>query len=340
VKALEISRPNWIDLVERPVPRIGPEEALIRVAAAGLCHTDLYALRGQNPAVRYPIVPGHEFSGVVEACGPAVRAARPGDPVTVMTILACGHCRHCRQGRTTVCQNYAELGSQRDGGFGEYVAAPARSLVPIDDLGLPQAAMAEPAANAYSAVRHACIEPGDRVAVIGPGPVGLLALQVARLAQPRDLILLGTRDARLDVGARLGATHLLNVQREDPVGAVHELTDGQGVDVVLRCAGTASATELALQIAATSARVALEGVTAGRETVALAPDALVFRRLTLIGVRGWSEHEFATAVELMKLGAVDAKPLLTHRFGLEEHRAAYRVLDEAKDEVIKAQFIR
>ena len=322
------------------MPEIGPEDVLLKVGAAGLCHTDLYTLRGQNPTVAYPIVPGHEFSGVVERCGPLVRHVRPGDRVAVMTILACGACRQCRQGRTTHCLNYSELGSQRNGGFSEYAAVPARSLVPVSDrLSLEEAALAEPAANAYSVVSHAGIEPGDRVVIIGPGPIGLLALQFAKLRQPGALILVGTRDERLAAGRRLGATHTIHIRRADPVETIRTLTNGLGADVVLQCAGTVSGTELAFKIVGNSGRIAIEGVTDGTQEVGIAPNQLIFQGLRIVGVRGWSVHEFATAVDLMNLGLLDLESLLTHRLSLDAYESAYTLIDARKDEVIKAQFV-
>ena len=340
MKALWLKAPNEISLSDIPEPEILPDEVLLKVRAAAICHTDIYTLRGQNPTVIYPIVPGHEFSGVVEKCGSSVKFLKPDDRVSVQTILWCGQCRNCYQGLTSLCKNYCELGSQRNGGFEEKLAVPARYLIRIPDhMKFEEAALAEPAANALSAVLHTDIQLGDNVAVIGPGPIGLLALQFAKLKLPGKLILIGTREERLNVGRKLGATDTINIRRQDPLIAIGDILDGTGVDVVLQCAGTLKATELALQIAGENCRIAIEGTTATLEKMEVAPNYLIEKALTIVGVCGWSADEFAKALEIMELGLIDVKSLITHRFSLEEYKLAFEFADRHKSEVIKAEFI-
>lgn len=340
MKALWLKAPNEMSLSDIPEPEISTDEVLVKVCAAAICHTDIYTLRGQNPVVTYPIVPGHEFSGVVEKCGSSVKLLKPGDRVSVQTILGCGQCRNCHQGRTTLCKNYSEFGTTRNGGFEEKLAVPARYLIRIaDHMTFEEAALAEPAANAFSAVSHARIEPGDNVAVIGPGPVGLLALQFAMLKNPKKLILIGTRETRLALGRKLGATDTINIRQEEPLMAVRDILNGAEVDVVLQCAGTLDATKLALKIAGENGRIAVEGTTATLEKMEIAPNYLVQKALTVFGVRGWSVHEFAKALEIMEMGLIDLKRLITHRFSLEEYKVAFESVNSHKDEVIKAEFV-
>src|SRR4051812_7697440 len=207
MKALSVIAPHQLQVIDCPIPEIGEDEALVRTAAATICHTDHYILSGQHPFAKYPVTPGHEFSGVVEAVGSKVRHLKPGTRVAVQTLLPCGHCRFCWRGQINLCENMLELGSLRPGGYEEYVAAPAYAMHPIaDHFSLEEAAMTEPSANAHAVVRMADIQTNDTVVVVGPGPIGLLVMQYAMLKNPGRLILVGlpNDEPRLKIGKQLG----------------------------------------------------------------------------------------------------------------------------------------
>lgn len=340
MKALLLSEPNHMELVERPVPSIGPDEALIKVAAAAICHTDVSSIAGRNANVRMPLVLGHEFSGTVTECGPAVHYIKPGDRVAVPGILACFQCRNCWRGLTTLCLHYDELGARRDGGFQEYVAVPARVLIPIaDGFSLESAALAEPAANAFSVVERAKIQPGEDVVIVGPGAIGLLVLQFARLRHPRSLILVGTRDERLAVGAKLGATHTVNVRRRDPVQAVREITGGKMADVVVQAAGALDAMHLAVSLRGEGCRVCIEGTLGSLDTLNVLADDFVVSALRIIGVRGWNQWDFVRALEAMQAGLIDPGAVITHRFPLTEWQAAFETSNVRKNESLRVLLV-
>lgn len=340
MKALYTTAPGQYGLVERPVPKPGAGEVLVKVAAAGLCHTDVIIREGTASHVVYPVVPGHEFSGTVAACGPGVHGVHPGDRVTVHTIVPCGQCRYCRLGLIVLCERYDECGSKRDGGFAEYAAVPARCVYRISNhLTLEEAALVEPAANAHSVVRQACISPGDRVVVIGPGPIGLLTLQFAKLQYPSMLILVGTRDERLALGCQLGATHTVNVTREGAIDHLHELLGGRGADVVLECAGTKSAIELALKLGGMYARIAIEGVMGVDERVEINPHTLLVKGMHLMGILGWLTTDYVRALEFIEARLIDVRPLITHRFRLDQWENAFEMITRRKSEAIKVEFV-
>lgn len=340
MKALWLVGPGKMDLVDRPMPEIRPDEVLVRVAAAAICHTDFQSIAGRNSNVHMPIILGHEFSGTVEVCGETVRFIEPGDRVAVPGILACFQCRNCWRGLTTLCLNYSELGARVDGGFAEYVAVPGRVLVSLpDDLSLEAAALAEPAANGLSVARSASIEAGDAVVVIGPGAIGLLALQFARLYHPSSLILIGTRDERLAAGTRLGATHTINIHAQDPVEVVTDITGGRGADVVLQCAGTLSAIQLAMQLIGEGGRVCFEGTLGSSEELCVSPDDLVDRAIKLIGVRGWNQWDFVRALDNIETGLVDVRSLITHTFPLTEYRNAFETAELRKSNALRVLLI-
>jgi threonine dehydrogenase-like Zn-dependent dehydrogenase len=319
-----------VQIVDRPVPQLGPKEALVKTAVATICHTDSYILSGTHPFATYPVTPGHEFSGVVAAVGSEVTNVIPGTRVAVRTLVSCERCRFCQRGDTNLCESLLELGSLLPGGYEEYVVAPASGLHPIaDHFSLEEAALTEPSANAHAVVRRAEIEAGDTVAVIGPGPIGLLALQYARLKQPARLILIGTPSdgRRLEIGLRLGATDA----RSSPTGVI--------ADRVLQCAGTLGATQLALAMAGVNATVVIEGVVASSETIPVSPDEVLLKQLTIRGTRGWTTRDFVSALQTNQSGTIDLRGLITHRFSLEEYETAFRMTADYTDGVIKAAFV-
>jgi len=342
MRALSVIGPHQIELVEKPIPPIGDDEALVRTAAATICHTDHYILSGNHPFATYPVTPGHEFSGVVEAVGAKVTHLKPGARVAVQTLIPCGHCRFCWRGEINLCDNLLELGSLRPGGYEEYVVAPAYALHPIaDHFSLEEAAMTEPSANAHAVVRMADIRTGDTVVVIGPGPIGLLVMQYALLKNPDRVILVGLPgDARrLEIGQQLGATDIVALPTDEAISKVHELTDGRGADRVLQCAGAVDATRLALAVAGMGSIVAVEGVTGTMGTIPLAPDDLINKQITVRGVRGWTVPDFAAALQINQSGRINLKALLTHRFTLDQYAAAFEMTASYTDGVIKAAFV-
>lgn len=340
MKALYATGPRQYGLTERPLPVCGPDDALVKVLRAGLCHTDANIREGTAGHVRYPFIPGHEFGGVVADCGRDAWNVAVGDRVAVHHAISCGRCLACRRGDTMSCENYSELGATRDGGFAEYCVVPARHLYHLPQhVTVDEGALLEPLANAVSATGRAGLALGERVVVIGPGPIGLLVLQVARLAHPSVLALVGTRDERLAFGARLGATHTVNSARPDAVAQLDAILGGKGADAVIVCAGTRTALELAMELVGFRGRIVMEATLGPEETVAVRPSQLLERQgASLLGVNGWVTAEYVRALELLSRGLVDVKPLITHRLPLTEWEAAFDLITRRKSEAIKVEF--
>ena len=322
------------------MPARGPDEALVKVARAGICHTDVIIRAGQASHVRYPVIPGHEFSGVVHKVGPAVRYIKPGDRVAVHSILGCAQCTSCRKGDVLMCEHYDELGAKRDGGFSEFCAVPAIHLHRLpDNVSLEEAAMIEPLANACSALRQADIKFGERVVVIGPGPIGLMALQAARFFNPSLLVLVGTRDERLAVGKQLvPEVHTVNVKKGKGPEELKEVLEGNGADVLIDCAGTPGAWQLLMDNAAFRARICIEGAYGVGEKIPIEPYSfLLCRAVTMMGVCGWVTRDFVQALDLVARDMVNLKALHTHTFPLDQWEAGFDMTTNRKSESLKVE---
>jgi L-iditol 2-dehydrogenase len=327
VRALVASGPGELTLADRPRPTANEGEVVVDVAWAAICHTDYFLLDGRHPAANYPIVPGHEFSGSISLVGEGVSASRVGEPVAIVTQVGCGSCVACAGDRVGRCPDVRELGSNVDGGWQEQVVVPAKAARPLPaTLSLLEAALTEPSANAYALVGAAHLARGDRIAVIGPGPIGILAIQYARLHDPARLVMVGLEgdSARLALAVELGADEGLAAPTPE------EVIDALGgpADVVLQCAPAVSATSAALDLAGRGGRVVIEGFAAIPDAIPNSPDRLVLHEISLLGVRGWRISDFDAALALNSRHLIDVASLVTHRFDLSEFEQA---LQQAAD---------
>jgi threonine dehydrogenase-like Zn-dependent dehydrogenase len=212
MRAVVVERPGGAALREVPTPEPGPDDVLVRVGAAGICGSDVELLDGRRPAgyVRYPIIPGHEWSGTVAEVGAGVAAIEPGMKVVAEGFRSCGACARCGEGRTNLCDTeYAETGFTHAGAFADYVCVPARLIHRLPpDADLAAAALLEPAACVAQGLLEVDVRPGASVAVVGSGTLGLLAVCLLRRYSPARLALVGRRALRLELGATLGATEI------------------------------------------------------------------------------------------------------------------------------------
>jgi L-iditol 2-dehydrogenase len=341
--------PGEILRVEKPVPRPGPAEVLVRVDAVAICATDLEIIRHGAPAMVDGGLPfnknltiGHEYMGTVIALGAAVDEYSPGDRVTVEVHAGCGRCTRCRQGMYTACLNYGDLtkghranGFTTDGGFAEYAVNNINTLVHVpDEMSNEEATLVVTAGTAmYGLDVLGGLIAGDAVAVTGPGPIGLLGVAVAKALGADPVILTGTRDRRLEIGKKLGADHVVNARREDPVASVRRFTGGKGVRFVLECSGAANALDDAAQMVERGARICLAAFPAERVPVDLAQ--LVRNNIYVFGIRGEGRSATHRAMALMKQKRFDARLVHTHSFALDELPTALRYAGDRVDDAIK-----
>ncbi len=330
MRALCITEPGQADVTELPVPNVGPDEVLVRSRVVSLCANDVELFHGKRAHgfACYPIVPGHEWSGEVAAVGELVRNIVPGQKVVVESFLACGLCRNCHAGLTNLCETgYDEIGFTRAGGLAEYVVVPARQVHSLPaHTSFEEAALLEPAAVVAHAFLRAQPRPGDVVAIVGDDPSCLLAVQFARLFSPLAIVLLGFREERLELARLLGATHTMNMSREEPQELIKELTHGRGADLVFEGTGHVQAVEEALHQAKRGGTVLLEGITNSVAPFSIESDLFVRKQLTVFGVFGANSAAWSYAIDLYRAGLLKLSPLISHRFSLDEYQTALDTL--------------
>jgi 2-desacetyl-2-hydroxyethyl bacteriochlorophyllide A dehydrogenase len=326
--AVFINAPHQIRFGEtaRPVPE--PGQVLVRVAAAGVCMSDLEILDGTRPEpyIQYPIIPGHEWCGTVIETGSGVTRPAVGQRVAVEGLNFCRSCFWCERGETNLCQAYSEFGFTLPGGFAQYVAVRADLAHPFaDSLPFEIAALTEPAACAGHGILRAQVRPGDTVVVVGPGTIGLLGIAWARLFQPQHLVAVGIDRTNEALAHAMGATDYLLVE-DDPVPFIRDLTGGRGADVVFEAAGSEAAIPLAIDLARRGGALALAGITGGRRQLLLESDVFCLKNLRVHGVFSYPSTLFAQALRLIESGLLKVNPLITHHFSLEEYGRAFELL--------------
>ena len=327
--------PERLEIVEnrRPKETLGDHEVLLRITAAGVCSTDVHIWEGRLSFAKPPLTLGHEFTGIVEECGAGVSGLSNGDRVKCDSVVGCGVCGWCRRGATQFCPNGWEFGITRDGGWADRLVVPDRNLHHLPDT-VPDEVAAILDVEVLSAFRKPKVFPGDKVAVIGAGPAGLIALQCARVLGASTVILCGSRPERLSLGKRLGADHIIDVHESQVVDEVLKITEGQGVDLAFDAAGTERSFLDALLMLRPQGRAVLYGVP-GHSIPQFPLQSVVLKDLTLYGSlpdrTGWDEM-----IELVEAGRINLQSLITHHFSLRQAAEALAVVRDRRDGAIKA----
>jgi 2-desacetyl-2-hydroxyethyl bacteriochlorophyllide A dehydrogenase len=308
---------------EMPVPEIGPRDVLIKVAYCGVCGTDVDAYVGKQPrgwTITYPFRMGHELAGTVVAVGSEVPTVAVGDGVVPDGRLTCGYCYYCRRGMWSACQNAGYF----SGGLSEYAAYPFANLVKVPDgVSLEEAAFAEPLACVVNGQAKVDVAPGAIAAVIGDGPIGMMHAQMLR-HRGAYTVMIGLLDHRLAVAEQLGINRVVNASRDDPIAAVAEVSSGRGADVVVNAAGKVSVLKQAIDLAARQGHVLYFAATLAPE-VTLDLDLVHYKELRLVGSYDSTIAQYEDALALIRAGAVQVMPLITHRFGIGQVKDGFEV---------------
>jgi L-iditol 2-dehydrogenase len=328
-----------LEILETSSPVPGPGEALVRIGPSGLCGTDLLlydgVYRGRNRPVPSPLILGHEASGEVVELGPATRWPPPGTRVGIEAVTGCGHCYHCLRGSYNLCHDWHHIGLTRAGALAELVVVPTASLLPLPDhVTLESAAFLEPLATAVHTLERARPTPGTSAAIVGPGPLGFLHLQVLQAAGVGPIVVYGQPgdDARLALAASLG----VEVFRGDRRGiAAHaaQATGGIGFGLSIESGGTSGAIQSALDIVAGKGTLVSLGIIGTTDIDVL---QVMRKDLTWIGVVASVRRHFADALTLIHTGKVRPEQLITHRLPLADALAGFDAL--RRREAVKVMF--
>lgn len=316
MKAARLLGNGRMEVLDLPHPLPGPRDVLVRIEVAGLCGSDRHMFRGEYPTA-LPVTLGHEFCGVVEAVGAEVSAVRVGDRVTADPNIACGHCDACRRGRVNLCANLQAIGVTRDGGFAEWAVIPEGQAIVLPPTLDPRfGAFSEPLACCLHGLDVARIKPGDAVAVLGGGVIGLLMVQLARLAGATTVILSTRQAPRRELALRIGATHAV-----DPVAgiaevAIREIVPG-GVDVALECAGVPQTLSDALGVTKAGGVAVLFGVFTKGQRMEIEPWDLLVREIRLEPAY-LNPFTHRRAAEMIAAGALNLEPLVSRVVGIAD----------------------
>ncbi len=342
----EYQAPLSIEDVDIDPPKA--DEVLVKIAAAGICHSDYHVMKGEWRS-GLPMILGHEASGIVAEVGPGVTDLKPGDRCALSFRSWCGRCRYCIRGRPILCTGYDgnPRGSMLDGtyrihrngedipvmgrmgGFAEYAVMPAQQVVPIRaDLDMESLALIGCAVTTGvgAVLNTAVVEPGSTVAVIGCGGVGLNVVQGAVLAQASRIVAIDLLDNKLDYAGSFGASDLVNGANGDPVQQVLELTDGLGVDYVFEAIGNVRATEQAIKMAAKGGTIILVGMAPQEQAASFDPLLFVQKELRLLGCFYGSfrpKLDFLRYVDMVTRGQLRVGELISRRYTLDEINEAY-----------------
>lgn len=341
MKAIRFMKPEVIEYSDIPMPDLKDDEVLAQVAYAGFCATDIELLTGEmihikNGLTTYPIIPGHEWSGTVVKVGSAVRGFRVGDRITSDVSLGCGKCEFCRRGHYNLCPNREVVGSYRNrqGVFAQYVAVPERHAYQIPDgLSMEEAALAEPAATAAYAVTKAHIPAGAQVLVIGDGPIGQLAAQLANIEGASRVIMAGSWDEKLAIARECGIQETINYHREDVVERARVLTGGEGPDIILETSGSNAALDMAVRALRPTGRIVAVSWYNGA-SVDVAMNTVIVKDAELIGSLA-SPNSFGPVLSYMASGKLKVKPLITHVRPMEELEDVVNMIRAKKEMRIK-----
>ncbi len=326
VRFVGVNQP--LEMQEIPVPEIGERDVLVRVKAAGICHSDAHYRAGISPVQPVPLTLGHEVAGVIEKAGAQVKNVQVGERVCLHYNLSCGDCYYCSTGNDQFCRHVLMIGHYTDGGYAEYIRVPARSAVHLpDEIPFDQGATLMCAsATAFHALRKSELKGGERIAVFGAGGLGQSAVQLAKAFGALEVFAVDINEEKLELAARYGAIPITN-HEGDAVEKIMELTDGKGVDVALEMIGLPQTMKQAIQCAGVMARVVIVGLS-GRPLEIDTYNELLGRELKLIGSNDHLLQELPLLVDLARRKTLDTSRVVTRRITLDAD-----LINQALDEL-------
>jgi 2-desacetyl-2-hydroxyethyl bacteriochlorophyllide A dehydrogenase len=333
MKIVNIPEPGKAEVIEmeKPVPK--PGEALIRLLYGGVCGSDLATYRGSFIYTTYPRIPGHEFSAEVVEVGPNDCGIKPGMIVTANPYYNCGECYSCKRGFVNCCTSNKTLGAQWDGIFRQYFTVPVERIYDGKGLDAQRLALVEPFCISYHAVKRANVKPGDKVLVVGAGPIGIFAMLAAKKFGA-EVYISDVSKMRLEKAMAFGAKDVIHVQTEDFNARVQELTHGDGFDVCIECVGFPETFQNCIDAAAFRGRVVLVGIR--KKNLDFQFSRIQTKELDIFGSRNALKEDFLELIDYLLSDAVDVQSMITSVYALEDAGQAFADLADHGDTMMKA----
>lgn len=344
MRAMVLTAPGAWEVQTVPVPTFGDDEVLCRIDAVAICGSDPEIIHGGLAGIWppvYPFIAGHEWAGTVVAKGAMVKDYEIGDRVAGEAHKGCGYCKNCLEGNYNLCLNYGDnstghrhYGFTSQGAYAQYNAYHVKSITHLpDSISFAEAAMCDTAGVALHGLERAGVVPGSTVVVIGPGPIGMMSMKIAKSMGAGKVIVVG-RSPRLAVAGELGADELVDFSKCDPVECVRELTNGLGADLVLECSGAPGTIVQSLRMCAKGGKAVMLGVAKEGVTEAIPLKYTTHNELTLYGSRA-NPNSSRKVIGLIAGGNIDVKALVTHTFSLEDAGLAFETFEKRLDGAMK-----
>ena len=310
-----------------PVPEIGPDDVLLRVKACGICHTDVRISSGEQPPRRLPIILGHEPAGIIEKTGVNVNYLKSGDRVAVHSMISCGHCHNCCIGRDNLCNNSLSLGFDWDGGWAEYMRAPAANcfVLPAEVSYEEGAIITDAVATTYHAMKRGEVKAGDVVAIFGIGGLGVNAIQLARTFRAGKVIALDRKEEKRKLALELGADEAVDLNSPTLRKELKALSGGEGVDVAFEFIGVNTTVQKAIECVRKGGKAILVGLITGNFQAN--GFLTVAKEIDIRGVWTSVKQDYPHIIELVRSGKVDLSRSITHRLSLAEINRGLEILE-------------
>lgn len=330
-----LGAPRRFDIVGRPKPVAESGEVVVRIAATAVCHTDLAIYTGQHPGVRYPVVMGHEATGVVEAVETEVGDLAPGQHVLINPIIACGRCDSCVRGAENLCRNAGLFGREVDGSMSQYVRLAARYIHALPaHLPLADATLIETLATVRHAQQRLALAAGESVVVLGQGTTGLLHTRLAVLAGVEPVIAISRTQWKLDMATRMGAHHVIDANAEDAVDEVRRLTGSAGAGVVIDTAGGAATFKAGIDMLRPGGRFSAFAVS-HESVTGFSVFPLYYKEISIVGSRALLPADVQPSIELVASGRVDVSGFITARYPLDHAAAAFEEYERNPGRILR-----
>ncbi len=333
MKAFVIDKPYESSVKDVELRELKSEEVLVKVKACGICGTDIHIFKGEFPA-KFPVIPGHEFSGIIEEVGENVKNFKKGDRVAVNPNIPCGKCYYCKKGLPHFCVDWNAIGIHLLGAYAEYTIVPEPNLYKIpSNLEFEEAAFAEPVACVLHGQDLADIKSGDKVIIFGLGPIGLLHLQISALRGASTIIGVDIVEKKLRIAEELGADYVFNALKDDVPKEVFDAV-GRGVDVAIEASGSIKAFETAIKTVGYGGKLIVFGVAPENAKAMVSPFEIYRKEIRIIGS---FTNPFTTgrAVDILASKKIDVKKITSHIISLNQVKEFYKRIMERDQDILK-----